>query len=147
MRPDFWLTVEDVKGMHANPIAGPHWKIASVESTEAPEPIYDTDAAVRFIHETTKIAEEDVWTFMRGVNLYELGMGFTHDDEELFETTAAKLRKRYPIFFPPENIEERFLDTNLQRPFIAMETGLAEELVSRMQDAEEEYMRRIGIID
>jgi hypothetical protein len=108
--------------------------------------VYDCEAAAHFIHVKTGVTEDDAARFVLSLGKYEMGMGCGPDDEEVYGTTAAELRRRHPRLFPRERIEARDVSPALERAFVAIDTGFDAKTVARMQDANDEYMIRVGIL-
>ena len=109
---------------------------------------YDDDAAVRFCATTTGLDESIVATVLRSKDLYLWGLGILPEDwGETLATTAAGERAKWPELFPSEHVEARYVDQPLQRAFIVRDCGVNEETVRTILRADEEYMRRRGIVD
>ena len=111
--------------------------------------LHDTDAAVHFAVTRTGLDEAACLEFQRSQGLYLFGMGLVVMNEaewlEVFEITPGELREQYADCFPQRNIEDHIVDPQLERRFIVLDTGLDEESVARLQDAENEFLRRIGL--
>jgi hypothetical protein len=111
--------------------------------------IWDWDEAVQFVHEMTGISVDIVSEILRSKDRYELGLGIvpaSDDDLEIYGVTQTELRESHPQLFPREDIEERYVDPGLELEFIAEDTEVGTNIIARVQDAEFEYRRKLGLI-
>ncbi|HEV3192145.1 MAG TPA: hypothetical protein VGY54_16650 [Polyangiaceae bacterium] len=108
---------------------------------------YDSDAAANFAHVTTGIDVASVAKFMLAKDRYELGLGILPDDIDLDGATATTIRAMHPDLFPADYVKRRYLSFPLQRAFIERDSGLNGEIIARLLDADDAYMRKQGIID
>jgi hypothetical protein len=106
---------------------------------------YDDDAAAHFVSTTTGLDAATVERALRPRDRYHLGLGLLPHDA-FDDVTPAQVRASAPRLFPPEYIARRYVAVPLERKFIMHETGLDEETVCRIQDADESYMRKRGIL-
>lgn len=133
-------------------LAGHDWATGVVGAAptqgaaDVASPIYDSNTAVQLAHEATGVVPEVCAKVLLSRDRFELGLGILADDVEIFETTAAELRKKHPAFFDPEHIKERYVDDTLELGFIVADTGLDEETVQAVLDADLEYMRTLGLL-
>ncbi len=125
--------------------------------------VYDAESAMALGVQLTGFARETLEKYQRGKDLFEFGTGILGEDitfhpEEAWlgrdsgqdgdtTVTPAEFRRRYPRFFPERNVRDRFLDTGLERRFVAEISGLSEGVVAACQGAHDEYMRRVGIME
>lgn len=133
-------------------LAGHDWATGVVGAapkqgaTDVAGVVYDGETAIDFAHEMTGIDRDVCRSVILSRGRYELGMGIVADDVEYFETTAEELRKKYPQFFKPKHLKERYVAEELERGFIAAETGVDPKTVAAVLDADLEYMRRLGLL-
>jgi len=106
--------------------------------------IYDADDAVQFAQTETGIDPEVILDILSSRDRYHIGMGLLPDDEEM-GPKGVELRRRHPDLFPPENIDVRYVGVELEREFIVRDTGVNSEVVRAVMEADDEFMRLLGI--
>lgn len=109
--------------------------------------IYDDDAAVHFGHAHTGLSETVVRTVLQAKDRYHLGLGILPAEAAEGDETPEAIRARHPDLFPARNIEARYLAIPLERTFVTRETSLSEDVVNAVLEADDAYMRKVGIID
>jgi hypothetical protein len=109
--------------------------------------IYDSETAVHFIHKLTGIDVDVVTAALTSRDRYALGLGIICPEDAWDEHDPSAIRASAPALFPPQNIMERFVNTNLERVYIVMDSGVDAAVVREIIAADEEYMRRLGIIE
>jgi hypothetical protein len=91
----------------------------------------------------------DAQAFVLSMGRYEMGMGFATPDEldmEIYGTTGEELRWKHPDLFPREGIEAHDASQKLSRRFVAIDMGFDARMIARMDNANREYMQKIGIL-
>jgi hypothetical protein len=109
--------------------------------------IYDDDAAIHFAHKATGLPEEIVRRALRSKDRYLLGLGILPAEAALDGETPQAIRAAHPDLFRAENIRRRFIAIESEREYIRRDSGLDAASVEAIISADDEYMRRRGIID
>jgi hypothetical protein len=107
--------------------------------------VYDCDAAAHFVQTTTGIAEDTVRRVMAARDRYHLGLSIL-PAEAVEDETPDEIRASQSDLFPADHIARRFLSPPLEREFIVRTTDIGPLDVLAIQVADEEYMRRQGIV-
>jgi hypothetical protein len=110
---------------------------------------YDDDAAAHFAATSTGLDAKVCAAVLRSKDRYLFGLGILPADwfEAVDKVTRSSLRAAHPSLFPAAHVAKRFVDQPLQRAFIVRDCGVNEETVRVLLAADDEYMRRRGIID
>ncbi len=110
--------------------------------------VYDDDAAVLFAMKLTGLDERLVRRVLRSKDRYLLGMGIMPSDgADALGATPEELREGNPSLFPQGNVDQRYVSEPLQHAFIVRDSSVNEQTVAAILQADDEYMRRRGIID
>jgi hypothetical protein len=107
--------------------------------------VYDDVDAVAFIVETTRLPVETVTTILRAADEYGVGLEIFPPDF-LEGVTPDAIRALAPALFPRDRIEARYIVTPLERAFVALRTGMDEDLIALVIHANESYLYKLGIM-
>ena len=107
--------------------------------------MYDHDTAVHFAHSETGIGEDVVDRVLLARDRYHRGLGILPAEADSERPDA--IRASHGDLFDADHMARRFLSPPLEREFIVRTTGIASADVRAVQQADEKYMRKLGIID
>ena len=113
---------------------------------QAGDSLYEDEGVVRYVHATTGLDEETVRAVLRSRDRYNLGLEVFPKELAQEGETPEGIRAEHPDLFPTHHIASRFVDTRLERQYVAIDSGMAEADVRRILAADLEYARR-GITD
>jgi hypothetical protein len=107
--------------------------------------VYDCETAAHFIATRTGLAADAVERWMRARDEYAVGMGI-QDADTFDDMTPETIRALAPEFFRPAHMKMRLVMPAYELAFIVLRTGLDVHDAEAMQDADEAYMRKLGLI-